>query len=359
MGGQKKPVAVPGTLRLAESMRIERWEPGDAAALRACHEVWRAARKTDDPLGSPKSARVLGAWLTHGFSGHPGEVWLVPGNGAGTPVVAWYRLGLPDRENRESALLSIVVHPDHRRRGLGTGLLRHATRRARAHDRTRLAGEARENGAGEAFADRQQAVRGITEVRRVLDVTAIPDGHLRRLRDEATPRAAGYTLVTWTGATPATYQAPVAAAHAAMNDAPHNPGFEPRTWDAERVREMDARTAEFGFRGYSVAAIHDGTGEAAAITEMYVDPEEPGWAHQGVTAVPGPHRGHRLGLLVKVAMLQWLAEAEPQIRQIDTGNAGSNRHMIAINEALGFRVHGPGWVTYDKTISAERIVAPA
>jgi RimJ/RimL family protein N-acetyltransferase len=349
-------------------MRIERWEPGDAAALRACHEVWRAARETDDPLGSPKSAHVLGAWLTYGFGGHPGEVWLVPGGapgpatdtpGADTPVLAWYRIGLPDRENRETGLLSIVVHPEHRRRGIGTGLLRHATQRAEAHARTRLAGEARENGAGEAFAARQQAVRGITEVRRVLDVTAIPDGHLRRLRDEAAPTAAGYTLVTWTGATPATYQAPVAAAQAAMNDAPHNPGFEPRTWDAERVREMDARTAEFGFRSYSVAAVHDVTGEAAAITEMYVDPEDPDWAHQGVTAVPRPHRGHRLGLLVKVAMLQWLAEAEPQVQRIDTGNAGSNRHMIAINEALGFRVHGPGWVSYDKTISPERIVAPA
>jgi hypothetical protein len=33
--------------------------------------------------------------------------------------------------------------------------------------------------------------------------------------------------------------------------------------------------------------------------------------------------------------------------------------MISINEALGFRVHGPGWVTYDKIISPERIAAPA
>jgi hypothetical protein len=60
-----------------------------------------------------------------------------------------------------------------------------------------------------------------------------------------------------------------------------------------------------------------------------------------------------------VGTLQRLAEAEPQIRQIDTGNAASSRHMISINEALGFRVHGPGWVTYDKTISPERIAAPA
>jgi hypothetical protein len=33
--------------------------------------------------------------------------------------------------------------------------------------------------------------------------------------------------------------------------------------------------------------------------------------------------------------------------------------MISINEALGLRVHGPGWVTDDKTNSPERIAAPA
>ena len=57
--------------------------------------------------------------------------------------------------------------------------------------------------------------------------------------------------------------------------------------------------------------------------------------------------------------LQRLAEAGTQIRRIDTGNAVSSRHMISISEALGFRVHGPGWVTDDKTISPERIAAPA
>ena len=52
------------------------------------------------------------------------------------------------------------------------------------------------------------------------------------------------------------------------------------------------------------------------------------------------HRGHRLGLLLKAEMMRWLAEAEPQIATIDTDNAESNRHMIAVNERLGYRVVG-------------------
>jgi hypothetical protein len=36
-------------------------------------------------------------------------------------------------------------------------------------------------------------------------------------------------------------------------------------------------------------------------------------------------------------MLEWLAQREPQLRWVITGNAESNRHMISINEALGYR----------------------
>ena len=50
------------------------------------------------------------------------------------------------------------------------------------------------------------------------------------------------------------------------------------------------------------------------------------------------HRGHRLGLLLKVAMLELLAEREPQVERIETYNAESNAHMVTINETLGYRV---------------------
>jgi len=42
-----------------------------------------------------------------------------------------------------------------------------------------------------------------------------------------------------------------------------------------------------------------------------------------------------LGLLLKVEMLYWLRDEEPQVRHILTGNAASNAHMVRVNEALG------------------------
>ena len=41
-------------------------------------------------------------------------------------------------------------------------------------------------------------------------------------------------------------------------------------------------------------------------------------------------------------MIRWLAAAEPQLVSIATWNAESNRHMIAVNERLGYRALGRG-----------------
>jgi RimJ/RimL family protein N-acetyltransferase len=70
--------------------------------------------------------------------------------------------------------------------------------------------------------------------------------------------------------------------------------------------------------------------------------------------VARPHRGHRLGLLVKAAMLQWLTGAEPRLRKVATFNAASNRHMIAINEELGFEVSGPPHLEAELRVSEIR-----
>jgi hypothetical protein len=63
----------------------------------------------------------------------------------------------------------------------------------------------------------------------------------------------------------------------------------------------------------------------------------PWHSEQHITLVDPGHRGHRLGLVAKLANLRYLTEHEPRVRAIDTWNAEVNRHMIAINEAMGFR----------------------
>lgn len=335
-------------------MRIERRKPGHAdyeSAVAACHRVWQAAQQTDDPQQAPWSPGFFRAYLEKSFEGEPGETWVVPGTAGESAVDAWCRLGLPGRENRNMATVDLFVHPQARRRGLGTALLRHAADRARGHGRTLLTAGAAEHSPGQAFADKHGAVPGITEIRRRLDLSALPPGHAGRLRDEAAPHADGYSFIRWTGRTPAEYADRVAQVREAMNDAPRDPDREPEAWNAERVRHDDATAVAFGCRHYQVAARHDATGDFAAMTGIIIDPPHPEWGHITITAVARPHRGHRLGLLVKIAAQEWLAEAEPALRWIDTGNASGNRHMIAVNETLGYQVSGPGMVSCELPVS--------
>ena len=328
-------------------MRVVRWDPADTSTGAACYEVHRSAHLADEPHEPPMSAGSFGMVLAQGWEGLPGEVWVVPGDTTGT-VMAYYRLDLPDLENTDRAFVLPTVHPAVRRRGIGRELVRHAAQRAAENKRAILDSVVLEDSAGSAFAGQLEAKFALEEVRRVQDLRAIAPGTLASLRETAERAAAGYSVVTWTGPVPDEYCGQVAGVFNAFNDAPRGEGVEPEDWDADRIRERTGRTLRAGHhRGYTVAALHDATGEMAAITQIVVAPEHPEWAYQQLTAVTRAHRGHRLGLLVKTVMLEWLASAEPQIERIATGNAASNEHMIAVNEALGYEVVKPGYQFYE------------
>jgi len=321
-------------------MHIEQLDLTDAAAIRACHAALVAAQRVDEPEEPLLGERLFGCYLTSGWGGDPREAWLVRGRAEGS-VAGWYRLELPDLENLDRANLNLIVHPEERRRGLGRALLRHAADRAAAHGRTVLGGGARNGTAGEAFARSVGAEPGLVDIERLLEPGTLEDGRLARLREEAERHAAGYQLVNWTGLIPEGLIEQMAALYAALSDAPHDADVEPEKWDAQRVRErVNGLREHFGAREYSVAARHVASGELAALTQVSVDPPDPGWGFQLITAVTAAHRGHRLGLLVKVAMLEWLATAEPQLERITTWNAEDNQYMIAVNEALGYTIFG-------------------
>jgi hypothetical protein len=236
------------------------------------------------------------------------------------------------------ARVILQVPPGRRRAGIGSELLGHCTARARRAGRVRLGGEARDGSPGAAFAQAAGAQAGIAEVNRILDIDTSLAERLDRLRAEAQAKATGYSLLSWLGATPEQHLAGVARLNNAMTDAPHDEGVQPVQWDSLRIAEQEEHALAHGLRFRTVAARHEGTGELAGLTQICTDDGTPGWAFQQLTAVAKEHRGHRLGLLVKVANLQQLTRGDPGVRRILTGNAGANRHMIAINEMLGFRV---------------------
>ena len=318
-------------------MIIERFDPySDTDKVRACFDMTSAGWPVDRP-GEPTWAydSFFGKWA-RGFDPAPQQAWLATDE-SGDPV-GCYLLRLPDRENLTIGNCVVVVDPARRREGFGTKIIAHCGEQARHAGRSRLVGYARDGKAGAAFAAALGARPGIEEVDRVLEIDAALAARIPDLRAIAESHAAGYSLLSWIGATPDELVDEVVRVNLAIADAPRDEGMEPTAWDAERLRHGEQTAAEHGIMSYAVAARHDATGGLAALSEVIIEADTPEWGFQQITAVLADHRGHRLGLLAKIAMLGFLAEHAPKLRHIQTGNAGANEHMIAINEQLGYTV---------------------
>ena len=318
-------------------VRIEQFDPAsDAERLKTCYDIVAAGSPIDHPNLPGFPLRSFRSKWTRSYDSAPSEAWLASDD-SGEPV-GCYLLRLPVQENVTLARVILQVSPDRRRAGIGSELLAHCADRARSAGRARMGGEARDGSPGAAFAQAVGAQPGIAEVIRILDIDSSLPARLDRLRAEARAKATGYSLLSWLGVTPKEYLDEVAWLNNAMDDAPHDEGVQATRWDGQRVAEQEEHALAHGLRFNTVAARHDATGELAALTQICTDDGTPSWAFQQITAVSKEHRGHRLGLLVKVANLEQLMTNNPGIQRILTGNAGANRYMIAINEMLGFHV---------------------
>ncbi|MGN6327222.1 GNAT family N-acetyltransferase [Pseudolysinimonas sp.] len=161
---------------------------------------------------------------------------------------------------------------------------------------------------------------------------------LARLRADAETRSDGYRIHTWTGFTPEPLRGGMAQLMERMTtDAPSAGLEEPaESWDADRILDNDRRLADSPTTMLTSAVEHVATGRLAGMTRLRVhdDPTRP--AFQWDTIVRREDRGHRLGMLLKIVNLQALEERMPGRPSVITWNAEENRHMLDVNEALGF-----------------------
>lgn len=113
--------------------------------------------------------------------------------------------------------------------------------------------------------------------------------------------------------------------------------WKPERMDAARVRDAERALDARGVRRYNTGVVHEATGRLVGWTQLSLDASSADHAWQEITLVDPDHRGRRLGLLCKAGNLEYALTHEPALRAVDTWNAVANRHMIAINEQLGFR----------------------
>ncbi|PZF82586.1 GNAT family N-acetyltransferase [Jiangella anatolica] len=276
----------------------------------------------------------------------------------GGRIVARGMLSWQAEEGASASWATAEVLPEFRRRGIGTALLDHLTAIAVASGRPTLQAEAIHTrpetgeriepptGFGWLSADDPGArflLRRGYRLEQVGRISALPlpvDPALLAAKRTAAQAAAGddYRLVAWTGATPAEWVGDLVTMKTRMStDAPSaGMDFSEEKWDADRVARLDRQLADSGRERLTVAAEHVPTGRLAGYNELYLPADRSRPVTQEDTLVLSEHRGRRLGMLLKVANLQRLAEVSPSSPMVTTFNAEENRHMLDVNEAVGF-----------------------
>ncbi len=334
----------------AGRLRIVDVDPTDREAFASFHHIYDAA-------------------LRHGPAGEYSTVWQLdevraamadpdertfrigwvgwvddPESGPRAVTTGWMSGSTVD--NTDLADVLVCCTPAERGHGHAAQMLTHVEEQARARGRDRVLSEVvwpydgGADGAGStdlAWAGRQGYELGLVDVQRRLPVP-VPSDRLDALAAEAARHHEGYELRSFAGPVPDDLVEGWAALSASlMTEAPMGEIHrEAETADVAAIRAEEALLERQG-RVRLGTAVRSPDGELVAYTDLVLTTHESERAYQWGTLVRPDHRGHRLGLAVKVANVRALQDTQPQITTVVTYNADVNAPMVAVNERLGFK----------------------
>jgi len=326
----------------------------DAADFIATADVRNAAEADGygtDEL-SATAAELLPVWLDQEYE--PKQLFAVRVDGR---IVARAIYETRPAAEDDIAWVDVQVHPEFRRLGIGSALADHIEALAAEDHRTKLVvytvskavdGERipSPTGFGSVPAGNAEVRfllgRGfrLEQVERGSRLALPVESDVIDALIEQSQHAAGtdYVLHQWTGRTPERWLDDMALLFTRMStDAPSAGLEEPEdVWTRERLIAYEDR-ADAGPKTAVLSVVeHLPSGRLAGMTElgMPAEPDRP--VFQNDTIVLKEHRGHRLGMLLKAANIRHLQSVAPGYPSIITFNAEENRHMLDVNEAVGF-----------------------
>lgn len=310
-------------------------DPDDAAQMQQLVDLIEACRVVDEPFRPSRTAEMLADELRYGWDLEPDTTWVAHDGGQ---AIAHGSMYASEWDNTDLAWLNVRVHPDLRGQGIGWEVMSFIEAQAQERGRTNLGTDAWDASPGVRFALDRHYDKKSQAIMRRQDLDDVDLSSVRTMRDEAMSHAAGYELLRMRGQVPDDLIVAYCEVAASINDAPLDDlELEDDDYNPQRMRDHERALEGRRLELYRVVARHRETGELGGHTAMIVERRAPALAYQEDTAVSPAHRGRRLGLALKTDMILWLAEAEPEVRTVETWNTESNSYMIAINETLGYR----------------------
>ncbi|RYB91262.1 hypothetical protein EUA06_07985 [Nocardioides glacieisoli] len=316
---------------------IEQLNPHNQAALRAWWEVGHAA--TAERPGKPWPL-----WETSRVAlpaPNPERGITLLGAIDGREMVGAGLLTRTLKENLHSAMAFAWTRPDRRREGIGRRLAQELEVIASGDGRTTLQSEAYlpPGGAGtapEAFAEAMGYVVASRES--IKELTLADYADRRDALAVETDTARDYRIITFDTVCPDEHLGSFGRLLGMlMDEVPLGElDLEASEWSPERIRGAEQRQVDIGRHVHTAMAIAP-DGAVAGVSDVRVDDDDPVHGQVGITIVDPAHRGHRLGLALKLATHDLAVATYPELRVLDTSNAEVNTWMNAVNEALGYR----------------------
>lgn len=251
------------------------------------------------------------------------------------------RIGLNLHDNTHMATVGYHTQPGRQRQGIGRALAERSVDVARSRGRRLLVTEAfapvDDTSPGLLFAESMGFTIAMADGMKLVDLVDT-ESSWDDLVAQTTPRHQDYRIVTWRDHVPDELVPSYCWLNESFfSEAPMGElDIKPEVWDADRVLKREERNAHQRRHDVSAAAV-TGDGTMVGLTEVSISEAAPRRGLQSGTIVSREHRGHALGLAVKLANHRQLREHFPACRVLLTGNAHVNAPMNAVNDALGYR----------------------
>lgn len=277
-----------------------------------------------------------------------GRYWLVRfmAEDPGGAVVGAGRMNhMPWEFHPDRYVMSLMVHPSHRRRGVGSAMFAHVLETLTARGALSLRAWVQKESMTDSLAF--LAHRGFVEVQRGwesrLDVGTFDVARFAGAEDRV---ARGGIVLTTLAAERARDPDAVHRVYEMMQvigaDVPGTGEFTPiayAQWHAGNVESPNALLDAFFLA-------RDGD-RFVGVSLMQRRLEQPGVLSQELTGVLREYRGRGIAMALKLQTVRY-ARAHGY-REIRTNNDTRNRPMLRINEAMGF-VKQPAWTAFERSL---------
>jgi hypothetical protein len=337
MGGRETEVTPKHAHACMNGMKAERVD-GRTIDQRTADEfaaLNNAASAVDSPHLEPIAGEHVRLSLRYAWDGR-GRADVLTARTDGGELAAWAELELPHWDNRQMCFAELNLHPTHRESGAAEVVLDEICTLMREQDRTQLITNAWRDSYLEGFWLANGLEVGSRAAQRRLLPPELDWPRLEELHAASLEASASYEVFEVPQPVPDEMIDDLVELEQTMNDAPlEDLVIEDQVWTPERFRQHEQALADRRMRNVCLMARERRTGAPAGFTAVVIEDERTHLGFQEDTAVVRGHRGHRLGLRLKIEMLALLRERDPQLVQIDTWNAESNGYMIGVNDAIG------------------------